>query len=240
MTTLAGGPCYIWRHWPDSKSNKKESSCSLKGNRTTEDLELWPPVNTPLQFVDRSDIRGSSFSLQEFFWEEIYFLKDGFVNVPPAVWDHPKQRCWHTLYTWLSTYMQHTSGADCAGQSVYFQHILCKLFSRCAIYGPNALSSNMHDVSIKDLMSQDFCLCGRIIWLEATSGNRTQIVQDKSEVCVSGWVSGGGGWDCATWTEQLTQEVTQMLDIWKTQVGLKWDSQHSDEISWPRWILKKV
>lgn len=53
-------------------------------------------------------------------------------------------------------------------------------------------SSNMHDVSIKDLMSLRLCLSGRIVWQRVTAAKKTQIVQDESEVCVSGsWFISG-------------------------------------------------
>lgn len=60
----------------------------------------------------------------------------------------------------------------------------------------------MHDVSIKGLMCHRLCLSGRIVLQRATMGKKTQIVQDKSEDCVSGswFISGGSVWFvCSTW-----------------------------------------
>lgn len=97
---------------------------------------------------------------------------------------------------------QETSGhyAECTALFIYFQQMLRQLFSPSAIYGPNPLSSNMHDVSIKDLMSPRLCLSGRIMWQQATMGKKTQIAQDKSGVCVSGsrFISGWSVLACVT------------------------------------------
>lgn len=52
--------------------------------------------------------------------------------------------------------------AECIALVIYFQQMLRQLFSHSAIYGQNAPSSNMHDVSVKDL-SPRFSLSGRIM-----------------------------------------------------------------------------
>lgn len=83
---------------------------------------------------------------------------------------------------------QETSGrsAECTALFIYFfAQMLLQLFSRPrAIYGPNALSSNMHDASVKGLTSPRLRLSGRIMWQRATTGKGAQIVQEWG-LCVT-------------------------------------------------------
>lgn len=125
--------------------------------------------------------------------------------------------------------------AECTALFIYFQQMLRQLFSHRAIYGPNAPSSNMHGVSIKDLMSPRLCLSDRIVRQRATMGRKTQIVQDNSEVCVSGswFISGRSVLACVTRAaHQVLMELmlqTRSIMFWK--LGVHW------ELNWTSLVM---